>query len=496
MPDWSAVSSNPATSRAPSIVGVAQVVDRPGDHDLSAAPGPIELMAQAARAAADDAGAPSLLDRVTWVGAAAGLFRFKDPAASVAAALGIPSPHTVVAAISGTSPQDLVAVACERVAAGDVEVALVLGGEARWTAQRTRQEDVPRSWDEAPGDRADEEIGGLAPEMLAEMASTGPAAVSYALFEDALRVRAGRSIAEQREHCAGLWARFSAVAETNPYAWDRTHHTMGAIRDTSTANRMIAFPYTKAMVANNTVNMASALLIASPEAARTAGVVTGRIVYPLVVTSSHETWEMLRRDDLASTPALAAAGHAALDHVGLDVSDVDHVDLYACFPSIVQMSSAALGLSEDRQLTQTGGLGFAGAALSNAVGHSIAAIVDRVRRGGVGLVHGNGGSATKHSFAIYAQDPTGSFEWIDCQDRVDLGEREVLPTDFDGTVVVDAATVRYDREGPSNALAAVCSDDGRRAWATSEDPELIARIESEGIAGREVRRLADGTMAL
>lgn len=495
LPDWIAVTRS-APSASPAIVGVAQVVDRPGEHELARAPGPIELMVAAVRAALVDAGAPSLLDRVGWIGATGGLFRYRDPARQVASALGLGSVHTVVTAISGTAPQDLVASACERIARGELDVALVVGGEARWTAQRTRRDGVARSWAEEPGEPADEELGGFAPEMIAEMTLTGPAAVSYALFEDALRRRAGRTVDEQRDHCAALWARFSEVAERNTWAWDRGHHGVEEIRNPSPTNRMIAFPYTKAMVANNTVNMASALLIASPTAARAAGVADARMVHPLVVTSSHETWEMLRRDDLASSPALTVAGRTALDHVGLDTSDVDHVDLYACFPSIVQMSSAALGLSEERQLTQTGGLGFAGAALSNAVGHSIAAMVERVRSGGVGLVHGNGGSATKQSFAIYSSEPSVGFSWIDCQDRIDLAGRDVLDDRFDGTVSVDAATVRYDRDGPSDVLAAVRAEDGRRAWATSVDAELIARVESAGLAGADARRHADGTLTL
>jgi acetyl-CoA C-acetyltransferase len=482
-----------ATAATPAIVGAAQTIDRPGEHELSSAPGPIELMVAAARAAAADAGAPSLLGRVGWVGVAGGFFPHRNPGAVVAEQLGVPGAGTALSEISGTAPQDLVGLACQRIAAGELDVALVLGGEARWSAQRLKREGLEPGWDRTPGDGEPEVIGGFAPEMIAEMAAMGSAAASYALFEDALRQRAGRTVAEQRDHCARLWGRFSEVAETNPYAWDRSHHRVADIRDASASNRMIAFPYPKAMVANNTVNMASAILIASEDAARAAGVADDRRAYPLVVTSSHETWEVLRRADLDGSPALSTAAATALEHADLTIDRIDHVDLYACFPSIVQMSSAALGLSEDRQLTVTGGLGFAGAAISNSVGHSIAAMVPLVRAGGLGLVHGNGGSATKHSFAVYSPEPPAAFARIDCQDRVDLGEREALPQDHAGSVHVDAATVRFDREGPSDVLAAVRAEDGRMAWATSADPELIDRVMTDGLAGATATRAADGT---
>lgn len=479
----------------PAIVGAGQAVDRPGEHDLAHALGPIELMVAAARSAAADAGAPDLLDRVGWIGVAGGFFHYTNPGAVVAAQLGLSGVATALSEVTGTAAQDLVAIGCERIAAGELDVALVLGGEARWSAGRLKRAGTEPSWDQSPGEGTPERVGGFAPAAIAEMGAIGSTTAFYALFEDALRLRSGRTVDEQRTHCAQLWARFSAVAETNPYAWDRSHHDVAAIRDASEANRMICFPYPKSMVANNTVNMASAILLCSTEAARSFGVGSDRFVFPQVVTSSHESWEVLRRSELAANPALSAAGRAALEHSGRDVAEIDHVDLYACFPSIVQMSAAALGLDEARQLTVTGGLGFAGAAISNAVGHSIAAMVPLVRSGGTGLVHGNGGSATKHSFAVYAPDPPERFARIDCQDRVELDEREPLPAEFDGRVDIDAATVRYDRDGPTDVLAVVRAQDGRRAWAFVADAALIDEVQTVGIAGRTAR-LSNGALTL
>ena len=44
----------------------------------------------------------------------------------------------------------------------------------------------------------------------------------YPLFENALRHAAGRTAAEHTAVIAELWAGFSRVAATNPYAVDRT----------------------------------------------------------------------------------------------------------------------------------------------------------------------------------------------------------------------------------------------------------------------------------
>ncbi len=479
---------------AGAIVGAAQVVQRPGDWtDPADARGPIQLMVDAARAAAEDAAAPGLLAQVGWIGVAGGWFRYKDPARLVAAEIGAPDAKTALAAISGSAPQEMVGLAARRIAAGELDVALIVGGEARWSAQRMQRDGVELPWSTSAGEGDPEAVSGFDTEMLAEMAQLGAPAVAYALFEDSLRVAEGTSVADHRQHMAELWARMSAVAADNPWAWDRTAHTADEVATATPQNRMIAFPYTKAMVANNTVDMASAVILCSAEKAATLGISADRLVFPHVVTTSRETWRVAERRDLHGCPALTAAGQTALDHCGIDIDDVAHVDLYACFPAIVQLSAKALGLSLDRQLTVTGGLGFAAAPIGNAVGHSIAAMVQVLRGGGYGLVHGNGGNATKHSFGVYANVPPASFTMRDVQDEVDLQPRPVFAADATGPATVAAATVVYDREGPSHVSAAVDLPSGERGLVSSKDADLIAAVLTDGLTGTSVVLAGDGT---
>ncbi|HUF97895.1 MAG TPA: hypothetical protein VMM60_07170 [Ilumatobacter sp.] len=472
---------------AAAIVGVAQVVQRPGDLALVDALGPIELMVAAARAAAADAGGEGLLTRVGFVGVAGGWWRYRNPGQLVAAEIGCDGARAALAAVSGTGPQDMLGLAAERITRGELDVALIVGGEARWTMQRLKRLGEVPTWTVAEGEGDPERVSGFPDEMLAEMGVLGSATAAYALFDDRLRSAHGRTVPEQRDHVAALWSRLSHVAARNPYAWDQTPHAPASIRDASNDNRMIAFPYTKAMVANNTVDMGCAILLCSVGVARSLGVSADRMVFPQVVTSSHETWTVATRNELHESPALVAAGRAAFDHAGHGPDDFAHVDLYACFPSIVQMSSDALGLGSgvgtDRALSTTGGLGFAGAPVGNAVGHSIASIVERVRIGGLGLVHGNGGSATKHSFAVYADHPPTSFARIDVQEQIDLRARRALAADCDGVATVEAATVVYDRGGPSHVLAAVLDATGARGWATCRDETVCAESEAVGIDG-------------
>jgi acetyl-CoA C-acetyltransferase len=489
------VSGATQSGSMPAIAGAAQVVQRPGDwRDPSEARGPIELMVDAARAAADDAGALGLLARVGWVGVAGGWWRFRNPGQLVAERIGAPDAHTALSSISGTAPQDLVAIAAERIARGNLDVALVVGGEARWTHQRLKRAGQEPPWPTAGGDHDPEQLPGFPDDLLEEARVLGAAATAYALFDDSLRAARGESIDDHRDRIAQLWASFSTVAVANPYAWDRSPKSAAEIREPSPDNRMISFPYTKAMVANNTVDMGSAVLLCSVGAARSAGLPADRLVFPQVITSSHETWKVAHRHELHGCPALTTAGKAAFEHAGLGPDEVEHIDLYACFPSIVQMSAGALGLDEGRPLTVTGGLGFAGGPVGNATGQSIAAMVERVRGGGIGLVHGNGGNATKHSFAIYSTDPPAQFARIDCNDLVDHRATVELPDGWTGKGTVEAATVVYDREGPSHVLAALRAEPGQRVWATAREDDLIAEAMGVGLAGQMFERTVAGKL--
>ena len=473
---------NPTT---PAIAGAGQSVQRPGDWARPEdARGAIELIVDAARAAAADAGSARLLAKVGWIGVAGGFFPHVNPGQVVAEQLGIPDAATALSTISGSAPQDMLTLAATRIASGRLDAALIVGGEARWSQKRLVALGERPQWIRSPGTGTPEPVGAFDDDLIEEMGRLGVASTAYALFEDSLRIGRGRDLDTHRSEIAGLWSRFSSVAAANPYAWDRAAHTALSIREASAANRMIAFPYPKAMVANNTVDLASAILLCSVHTAQEVGISGDRLVFPHVATTGEDTVRIAERDVLHETPALAAAGNAALKQVGITVEEIAHLDLYACFPSIVEMSCESLGIDPKRALTLTGGLGFAGAAVSNSSGHAIAAMVPRAREGGWALIHANGGGATKHAFGIYAaHPPEGGFRHLDERGRTPLNPRRRAGRDWPGKGSVEAATVVYDRSGPTHVVASLRAPDGSRGLVRSDDADLIDRAHSDGLAG-------------
>src|SRR5581483_1579723 len=146
-------------------------------------------------------------------------------------------------------------------------------------------------------------------------------------------------------------------------------------------NRPVSLPYRKLLTANLQVDQATAVIMCSAGAAQANGVPRDRWVFAHASAYASDEWFMTERAQLAASPAINAAGHAALEHAGRAVDDVAYIDLYSCFPSAVQIAAAELGVTstEDRPLTVTGGLTFAGGPGNNYAGHSVATAIRKLR---------------------------------------------------------------------------------------------------------------------
>jgi acetyl-CoA C-acetyltransferase len=485
--------------RTPVIVGAGQVTQK---VDPAEALEPVDLIAEAARIAASDSGASAVLDAVESVRVVSLLTRrYPNPALLVAERIGASPRQTAVTTMGGNSPQSLVNDTALAIQRGDLDVALLGGAEAWRTRMALRKVGESASWttqsEDAPApDVIGDELQMNAPEE-ASLGIVAPVQL-YPLFESAIRAAAGRSVAEHSVLISELWARFSAVAAQNPYAWVQEAKSADEIRTPTPTNRMVGFPYPKLMNSNNDVDQSAALLMCSAEAASRLGVPEDRWVFPWSGTDAHDHEFVSNRWDLYTSPAIRTAGRLALSLAGVGPDDLELVDLYSCFPSAVEISAAELGLSLERPLTVTGGLTFAGGPWNDYVMHSIATMVGLLRSSpdAVGLCSANGGYVTKHAFGVYsARPPATPFRWEKPQAEVDALPRRSVATGVDGDVAVEAYTVMHERDGsPMNAIAACLLPSGERTWATTTEPDVLSLMLTEEVVGRPAKVDSDARL--
>jgi acetyl-CoA C-acetyltransferase len=496
------------------LAGAGQVLQPPDPgRALTERAEPVELMARALEAAADDCGPGGagrrLLERAQSLRVLVPLsWQYENPGLLVSARLGLAPAELALTAIGGNSPQTLAADTAQAIAAGALDVVLVTGAECIYTriAARRHPDRPVLSWTtQPPGTPAPVHLGVERDPVTDTERQRGldrPLRV-FPLFETALRAAAGEDPDAHQVRISEMWARFAQVAAANPYAWSRRAWTADELRTVSADNRMVAYPYPKRMNANDRVDMGAAFVMTSLEAARAAGVPDDRLVFPVAGADAHDHWFLSHRADLCSSPAIRLSAAAMFEASGKGLDDVTHVDLYSCFPCAVQMGAAAIGLPIDdptRPLTVTGGLGFAGGPGNNYVTHSIATMAARLRDepGALGLVTGLGWYATKHALGLWSSAPPDRpFRHLDLQPEVDALPQRAPATDDEGDGTVEAYTVVHDREGqPELGILAVRTPDDRRAWGNLTDPDTLVELTKTEGCGRPVRRHAEGRLEL
>ncbi len=485
--------------RQPVIVGVAQSTWRGGD-----APSPIEMCAEVVGAAARDAGAGERLLRRAGTLAVVDIAsrRWNDPAALVAARLGIAPPETIRSTLGGDTPQVLVSHVASRIAGGELDVAIVCGAEALATVARAQREQRELPWEPVDEDAAPGRVLGSdrAPATAEETAANLIAPiVMYPLFENALWALEGTTAAEHRARLGALWAGFSRVAAGNPHAWSPQARTAAEIATPAPDNRLVTLPYTKLLNSNIQTDQAAALILCSDAVARELGIARDRWVYPHAAGHADDHWFVSEREDLHSSPAIRFAARAALAGAGAAIEDIAHLDIYSCFPSAVQIACRELGIdpfAETRPLTVTGGLTFAGGPGNNYVTHAIATLVERLREdpGALGLSTAVGWYLTKHAVGVYgAREPRTPFSAAHVQDQVDATPRRGSGAGVAGAATAEAVSIVYSREGePTVGALTALLPDGRRAIAKTTDPVELAAIGRSPISGTEVQLDGDG----
>lgn len=464
--------------RTPVLVGAAaagQRCDDPRD-----ALEPTALMAAAVAAAEADAGRAGLATHAQWIGVPKGLWSYTDPGRAVAERRGATDARTGLFEIGVLQPT-LFSHAFSAIRRGDLDVAVIVGGEAKYRSLRAGILGDPALAAETdgrgtPDDHvvpADDVI-----DMLEIERSLPIPARQYAILESAMRAADGLSVEAHRRAVAELWAGFSTVAVANPDAWNRTPVTTDDLLGTA-ANPLLALPYTKLHCSQWNVDQAAAFIVCSVEAARRLGTDESQWVFPHAVVESNFMTPVVRRAEMYRSPAMEAVGRALDAAIGRPVGTLPLLDIYSCFPAAVQLQLRALGVASDRPLTITGGMTFGGGPLNNYTFQALARLVPmlRAQRDEIGVLTAVSGMVTKFGASAWGCTPPSDGMPV----HVDVTDEAAAATavlDIDGSHVgaatVAGYTVVYDKGAPVEAIVVADTPGGARTIATSTDPEVIA----------------------
>jgi acetyl-CoA C-acetyltransferase len=415
-----------------------------------------------------------------------------DPALLVAQHLGLRGVTTRLTSVGGNTPQKLIHESALRMLAGELTCVAVVGSEAMYSRLLARREGLDVDWlvqddrvfspvlastDAAPLTAAEYEQGLNLPTNI------------YPLFENARRARLGWSLPEHRERLGQLWSNFAKVATTNPYAWITDAPSAEVIAQTSERNRMVSFPYTKMLMANVPVDMGAAYILTTFEHATSLGVARDAMVFPTCGADANDHWLISDRPVLDASPAMSVIWNT-LQQLDVRLDDLRFVDLYSCFPTVVQTACDVLGVDAfDSSFipSLTGGLTFGGGPGNNYVTHSICSMVDTLRANpdGQGLVTALGWFCTKHSWGTYSTSPPAQgFRHDGPQEAVDRLPR-CVSEQRDGAVTVESYTVTHARDGvPERLIVAARTNDGVRTWCHSTDEPTMVDAESNDLIGR------------
>lgn len=436
--------------RIPVIVGVGEFSDHP--KELTQGFEPLDLMIAALKRAEQDAGATLLkdidsLDIVNFLS-----WRYTAPEQQLSERLGIAPKHAYYGPVGGESPIRYLHEAAQRIARGESAVAAITGAESQGTATKAERAKVDLPWTPFAKD-APEPLRGAAYQkpMAVKLGVNKPVTV-YPFYEAASAAHWGQTPREAHRESGELWSRYAKVAATNPEAWNKCAFTPDEITTPTPDNRLIAWPYTKLMVANPMVNQAAAILVTSLAKARAAGVPEERMVHILGGASAEEPRDYLDRDQYVESHAQNAVLKAVMALVGGSGQAFEAIELYSCFPCVPKMARRTLGLGEDVMPTVTGGLTFFGAPLNDYMAHAACAMVRRIRNGTkIGLLYAQGGYVTKHHALVVSKAAPSApiAQDISVQAEADRNRGPVPPfvTEASGDGTVESFTVIYGRGG-------------------------------------------------
>ena len=489
----------------PIIVGIGFAQDKSDDPTRS--PEAYQLMVEAARSAADDAGSAELLRQIASISVTQGLWHYRNPGKLIGEALGCRSARSILVGL-GVLQLTPLSELCRAIAAGEQEVGLVTGGEARYRQLRSTITQTPVADTEQDESTPLPDLHHATSDLIcsdleSKRGLSAPVGF-FAIIESALRYRQGLSVEAHRDALARLYHDCSAVAAANPHAWSREVVPAEDIRDATAKNAMQAFPYTKRHCSQWNVNHAVAILVCSARKAEQLGLPRANWIFPLAAVESKHVVVLAQQRRLDSHPGTVMAGERVLKLAGASIEDVTAAELYSCFPAALQSFALDLRLEKGCPLTVTGTMAFAGGAFNHFSLEGVARMVEVLRTDQptapdrrIGLVSNLSGIFGKQACALFSNRPNPrGYGYQDVTAEVAAQDVPLpLSDDYVGPATIVGYTVVFEQGRASHGVAICATRDGARTVARSDDAALLDDMMRREFCGRVVEISQEGTFA-
>ncbi len=485
----------------PVIIAVGQINDRPVDPDDGL--DSLGLMVAALRVAEQDVGQELLADLDSLAIVDQISFRaLGNLCAPLAEAIGAnPAVNYQSEAPHGDTPIRLLNEAANRIGAGEIKLAAIVGAEAlRTAAGRAKKQTAAASADSLNAVRA---VSSAREPNYAQLHGLAAPVDVYPIYENAGRAAYGQTLAEAQAESAHIWAGMSRIAAANDGAWIRQSVSEADILTVDANNRPIAFPYSKLMVANSSVNQGAGFIVASLAEARRRGVAEDRLIYIGMGAAAKEAGNILKRDRYDRSVSMETSIRQTLALNAMQGSDFDLVELYSCFPCVPKMARRILDWPLDKPSTVFGGLTFGGGPIANYMSHAVVSMALKMRagEGAKGFLFANGGYATDNHCIVLSTSLIAAAQFpqrFDYQAEADAARKAIPELDegYEGPASVESYTVFYGRDGaPKSGVVVARTPEGKRTLAhvDASDAAMIAFltdgvVEPVGTSGSIVSR--------
>ncbi|KAF9886170.1 hypothetical protein FE257_011995 [Aspergillus nanangensis] len=410
----------------PIIVGVGEAKNP--STACSDAIEPVELMLQAIANGLQDTAIPqtgihSLAGDVDLMSVVANTsWPYDDLPRLLADQIGAKTCQTAYSELTGNSPVQMIDDTAQLIAKGQIEVGVVVGGEAFASVKSfIKSNTYPPPWT-PPKSGLQKLYYANDIDMLTGVEKTHQIGVPfqvYPLYENGFRAQQGQTILENHQESSHLYGQFASTAAGHPMAWNYGKHPQTA----SSINPLL-------MNAFNDVNISGACILTSTSYAERVGIPKDKWIYPLGAGRGEDAEEFWKRPNFHSSPAIAKALDTALKSSGIDKEEIDLFDFYSCFPIVPKLACQHLGiplLDSPRPITLLGGLNSFGGAGANYSMHAVAEMTRQIRKlhhehkPARGLVLANGGVLThENAICLSSAPPTPGASYPE-------HEEEILP---------------------------------------------------------------------